>query len=407
MLTVAKQFLMRQLARGRGTRKAVAVALVSVLPVVACADASSSADPIGPTLRAASITDAAVPGTARSTASNARDQLDLVARAIARALSRPEVRRAVRDAMRDSRVNEHKLELQPYLADPRGGQLRDAMLAEGGLTAGALDAALTALPTLDFYLPFSHQRRTWRAEANIAVAGTLSQVRGVLPAYRASGQLVAIGATPGDERTTILLLHPAEPKAWRDNPQPLGPGEVIEDGDEGQIATRRLAPGESVLDPAPPRRATPQFAADGVAGSVWVYDIAAVYACDYTCQIPGFPGGDALEIEFKTWINNVEQKQPLFGYPQNIRDAAHTTGFTGLRIRTNRPSSSQWIALHVMEIDNGGDDLWIESFIQGSQFPSGLRSGGGIRCQQGSLTYHAWDCVNQLWREFNVRYELR
>lgn len=176
--------------------------------------------------------------------------------------------------MRASRLNEHKLVLQDFLLSTTGQRLRDAAAAALGISRDELMRAVERLPRLDFYAPFQEHRRRWRGGADILVALTYDLQAPTLTAFRTTGERVLLHEADGVPRSAVLVLHPAEPKVLRDNPQPDRPGDVIEDANDGQIGTRRMFAAE---DPASWLGAPPFAAAP------------ALVACEVDCG--GGPGG--------------------------------------------------------------------------------------------------------------------
>jgi hypothetical protein len=363
--------------------------LATALVATACSDTVAptvGADPSA----AGALGSAATPSSA----------LDQVSRALAMSLERPEARKAVRDAMRASTLNEHKLELQPFLATPGGQTVLAAMAAESGTPRAELEAAVAGLPLLDFYVPVGEQRRQWRATGNVAVVGTLAPVSAPYPAYGTDGERFGLDAAEGRKGTVLVALHPAEPKAEREDVRTVGAGEVIQDAGERDAATAR---GRSPKEPAEGGSVIAS-----VPGQVYVQNMYTVYACDYFCQDPVFGGSDQLELEFKTWIGGVERKTYWYGVPTNGRWEYGINGWTGLTIRTDAPGYFENISVQIWESDNGGDDQWIALTRTGSQFPTPLGGGGNYRCNpDGTTAYAEWPCQFYVWREINAQFAIR
>ena len=184
------------------------------------------------------------------TASGAQATTEHVARAFALAMNEGDVRAHVRNGMRASRFNEHKLVLQEFLGTPGGQRLLQAAATASGRSEAEMRALVGQLPPMDFYVPFRDQRLVWKGTAEVLVGATLDQDNPRLTAYTRGGTAVALDARDGVPAATILILHPAEPKELRWNPQPSGPGAVIEDANDGQlVGTRKLyrASGDSLV----------------------------------------------------------------------------------------------------------------------------------------------------------------
>jgi hypothetical protein len=85
---------------------------------------------------------------------------------------------------------------------------------------------------MDFYVPRREDRRTWRGTADVGVYATVEEDDAQVQGYTVGGQrlLLAEGRAAAG---VAVLLAPAEPKGRRVDPQPVGPGEVIEDATDG------------------------------------------------------------------------------------------------------------------------------------------------------------------------------
>jgi hypothetical protein len=85
---------------------------------------------------------------------------------------------------------------------------------------------------MDFYVPRREDRRTWRGTADVAVYATVEEDDAHVQGYTLQGQraLLRAGQAVGK---AVVLIAPAEPKGRRVDPQPVGPGEVIEEATDG------------------------------------------------------------------------------------------------------------------------------------------------------------------------------
>lgn len=162
-------------------------------------------------------------------------EVSRVARGLALALRKEPVRLAVRDAMRASRVTEHKLVLHEFLASDAGSLVAAEAAGALGQSPQALEAAVKALPALDFYLPSREHRMTWRGEEGVAVGVRLEKAPGTVPGFDTHGAPVAFPAGERADRV-LFILQPAESKGRRIGAQPDGPGEVIQDPDDGEVS---------------------------------------------------------------------------------------------------------------------------------------------------------------------------
>lgn len=159
----------------------------------------------------------------------------VIARGLALALGDRAVREAVRDAMRASPLTEHKLVLQDFVGTDPGALVVRAVAARLGVGVDSVGAIIAALPALDFYVPGRDQRRSWRATPDVLVAAVLGPDRSVVTGHDVRG--VAREVRSG-ARSPVIMLHPAEPKARRVGPQPLRPGDVIQEEGDGEISGR-------------------------------------------------------------------------------------------------------------------------------------------------------------------------
>jgi hypothetical protein len=191
---------------------------------VACADAGPLGSPA-----------AKHPATSRS-AAPAEMEAREVGRALALAMARQDVRVQVRNALRRSPLTEHKLVLQEFVRSRAGEHVLRAAATATGQSAEALAARINALPAMDFYAPFREHRITWRASGDVLVGVTMDPDRMELEAFSTAGASVSLDARDGVPAAALLILHPAEPKGLRENPQPDVAGEVIQDFVDGETS---------------------------------------------------------------------------------------------------------------------------------------------------------------------------
>lgn len=92
----------------------------------------------------------------------ASTDLGWLSRSIAVSMAQSGVRSAVRDAMRSSRLTEHKLSLQGFLASVEGSSLLRGAAAVQGVSPQEFSGLIARLPELDFYVPRREQRLSWR-----------------------------------------------------------------------------------------------------------------------------------------------------------------------------------------------------------------------------------------------------
>ena len=199
---------------------------------------------LGLALTAAGCDALTVPGgleraaEAPARASAVEAELRLVSRAIATALNGQRVRVAVRDAMRDSPWDVHQISLREYLESPAGGVLLAAAALAAGEAPGTFAARVRALPDLDFYVPSREQRKTWTGAGSVVLAAALDPEDGEVFGFGPDGRSVAEPLRAEAAGHTVMLLHPAEPRGRRNQPQSAGVGSVIQTARDGEQAVR-------------------------------------------------------------------------------------------------------------------------------------------------------------------------
>jgi hypothetical protein len=138
--------------------------------------------------------------------------------------------------MRGSLLTEHKLVLQQFAGTLEGRALVEAAAEASGVPVSEITSLIVRLPEMDFYAPFREHRMTWRATGDVAVVATVDandyRVRG----FTVAGRPFAYNVREGAPAHPVLILHPAEQKSRRINPQPAQPGEVIQDMGDGELS---------------------------------------------------------------------------------------------------------------------------------------------------------------------------
>jgi hypothetical protein len=226
-------------------------------------------------------------------ANAAEAELRLVSKALATALNRQNVRVAVRDAMRDSPWDVHQISLREYLDSPAGGVLLAAAARAAGEAPAAFAARVRALPDLDFYVPSREQRKMWTGAGSVVLAAALDPEDGQVFGFGPDGRSVAEPLGAGGAGHTVMLLHPAESRGRRNQPQPAGVGGVIQTARDGEQAVRLRwigADGTETELPVPevaPTRsgAGPRFGSATVHGDSTYLDYLSINFTD--------PGDDA------------------------------------------------------------------------------------------------------------------
>ena len=221
------------------TTKRASLALLGLVALSACVDIRPT-DPIG-----------AVPQSRALASRAATSAGDDVATAIARALAQSQLRSRLLQAFRASPWVEHKLVLQEFISTSTGQALLTAGAEAIGSSPSDLAAKIQSLPPLDFYVLGDANRRTWEGGPQIAVALTTNMQAVPTTAHTTTGSVAYRDARPGSgSGLVMILLHPAEPKGRRINPQAGGMGRVIQDANDGQLGVqyiRHLGNGDSLV----------------------------------------------------------------------------------------------------------------------------------------------------------------
>lgn len=293
--------------------------------------------------------------------SAAEGELRLVSRAIATALNGQDVRVAVRDAMRDSPWDVHQISLREYLDSPAGGVLLTAAARAAGEAPAAFAARVRALPDLDFYVPSREQRKMWTGAGSVVLAAALDPEDGEVFGFGPDGRSVAEPLGAGGAGHTVMLLHPAEPRGRRNQPQPAGVGDVIQTARDGEQAVRLRWIGAdgtetelTVAEVAPVRSSGgPRFNSATVHGDSTYLDYLQINFND--------PGGDAEITVFAkfyapdgTYLG--EYRYDNYSVVQNTDIYPHAP----LSLRTIPDSSNAYFEVKVREDDSDffNDDDW-------------------------------------------------
>jgi hypothetical protein len=153
----------------------------------------------------------------------------------------PGIRGLVHSAMRASRFNEHKLVLQDFLTTPEGERVLAATAAGLGQTLTSTRSSIANLPALDFYLPFTAHRHTWKSTADVYVATTFDPDVPAITAYGTNGQTLTVRQADGTPAVPLIILHPAEPKSTHDLTLADLSSEVIENAAGTPTANSSIA----------------------------------------------------------------------------------------------------------------------------------------------------------------------
>lgn len=178
----------------RRARSSLFLTIVATLTIAACSE--SPGGPVAPEAAPA----------ARSTAGSEEAALRELTRAVALSLQDEGLRHRVKSDLRSSRhTPEHKLHLQNYMKGESGGILLAKMAEETGKTREQVAALLHAVRPLEFYMPVSTHRGSWRGDANLLVASLL--VDHATPiAYSLSGAPVELSPETPPSTPTLALV---------------------------------------------------------------------------------------------------------------------------------------------------------------------------------------------------------
>src|SRR5437016_2430686 len=105
----------------------------------------------------------------------ARDIGPVTARAIALALAEVPIRQQVLRDLRNSPYSEHKVVLQDYVQSP-SGRLLLAAIERAGINSDSLGQALKNAEPIQFYVPVTAHRVSWRGTADVLVVPNLTSV---------------------------------------------------------------------------------------------------------------------------------------------------------------------------------------------------------------------------------------
>ena len=384
-----------------------ALLLVVLVGVTACSNATD------PTLASLSrnVTPAAVTSKPAST-------LDSVAWAFAQGLRVPETRRMLRDEFRRSRLTEHKLDLQAFVATPSGQVFVSAAARASGIPQADLASMVARLPAMDFYVPSRHDRRTWNGAGQVVVLAAAGGDHARTLAYTTNGAAVVWDASDFGRGPVGILISAAEPKGIRADAQPDTPGEVIQDQDDGELSVTHieiLANGDSIVRPVSSLRNSVGrlgavrhaianvggFGAGDIATSssaTYVWNMVVLNVCDNNNCAEG------NEFEWKAWpkcgVCVGEYKTRVQGIPSTVDQ------FLNVYLLPFTPGISNGIDVQVYETDSGGDDFFGGYNLNaGNTAPTGVTNyfhAGANRCGTPLPGFNT-ACPSS-WSETNTRY---
>jgi hypothetical protein len=286
----------------------------------------------------------------------------LAARAIALAMAETPIRMQVLMDLRDSPYSEHKVVLQNYLRTPGGLQLL-AAIDRAGIGADALAKDLQQAPQIQFYVPGTAQRASWRATPDILVVPNLTSERPEA-GFTSAGvtQRVDLAHSMPDGLGALFILQWAEPmfRRWAG---PTKATETIQATGESQIGSGRVvrdAAGRVIepVDDTPEGHSGPSPVTQaGEPAGTYLRQLVNHGVCDNLC----FPD-EHLEFEFRsTASDNPNQyiSANLTGIsPGSEIDPSVWTGWW--QVHSSRVINGVTMEVQVWETDgSSGDDRFL------------------------------------------------
>jgi hypothetical protein len=155
------------------------------------------------------------------------------ARGIALAMADTQMRMQILTDLRNSPFSEHKVILQDYLRTG-GGRHVLAAIERAGMNSADLDRLLRDAPPIQFYVPISEQRWSWRGTPDIIVVADLGREDAVGFAPSGSAQQMPSRDGLAKEFGAVFVLQWAEPM-FRRLSGPTGATETIQLEGESQL----------------------------------------------------------------------------------------------------------------------------------------------------------------------------
>lgn len=86
-------------------------------------------------------------------------------------------------------------------------------------------------------MPYRHHRMTWTGQAEVDVVSVWDTDASAARAFAESGEFRDISLRHGPPTEPLLMLQVADPRVRRDRPQTARNGRVIQDADDGELAS--------------------------------------------------------------------------------------------------------------------------------------------------------------------------
>jgi hypothetical protein len=291
-----------------------------------------------------------------------------VAKGLALAMVKHDVRTQVRDAMRTSRWNEHRLVLQEFVVTPQASRLVESGAKALGISPEEFKATIVSLPQLDFYVPFSEHRTTWKATADLLVAAGFERRAPKLVAYDLSGNAHTLLLADGAPASPLMILSPAAKKHLASGRQ-ARTGDVIED--PSQRMAQKLVACDNV-----------EISCDGGGGGGGTPPPSSpgYYLTYFNIQADDGWFGGTLELEFRAYYT-----VPGVGghYQPATLVQNGINGYQGYSVNLFLNSYPNYgivpfnavLAVDVVEMDGGGASLNGNDYYGTRYYPPGPTNG--------------------------------
>jgi hypothetical protein len=161
-------------------------------------------DPTGRSVAPTASPDVAT-GTDFGAQSEERVALTKIARLVAIALDNEPARQHLKRDLRAAPFREHKVELGPYLRSRDGKALLTRMAAIDGGDENAVLTTLSAVRSLELYMPVAAQRETWTGKADVLVVSQLEESSPIV-AFNEAGGRVAVDRKIAPDQPTLSIV---------------------------------------------------------------------------------------------------------------------------------------------------------------------------------------------------------
>jgi len=162
-----------------------------------------------------------------------RSALSKIARLVAIALDNEPARQHLKRDLRAAPFREHKVELAPYLRSSDGKALLTRMIQLNGGDENALFTTLSAIRSLELYMPVAAQRETWTGKADVLVVSQLEESAPIV-GFNEAGSEVALDRKVAPDQPTLSIV-PVETRF--DQPMDLKKSRNVRDQNGQAIGT--------------------------------------------------------------------------------------------------------------------------------------------------------------------------